>query len=418
MPLSWGNLREAAANTARIPLPLVGRGQGWGSLHADRQPHTAPAHQPRMARPPPLPPPHKGEGFPAVFPSISGDTGNTIGRSRARLWTATVLVAIAALTLVLLAGWLLSSWLDLGAAPPPKNPFGVGVREGGAPAGGIAGWILATQGEFYRRLTAAVRAMAADGTAAWTLASLSFAYGVFHAAGPGHGKAVVAAWMLANERIAAAGPRRSRRSPPRCCRAVVAVALVSVLAGLVADTTARGMTETVSAVETASFAAVALVGAVLLWTKARRFALRCVPQVAHAHAPGEACGPDCLHAHMPAPIADNSFSWRAAASAVFAAGLRPCSGAIIVLVFALAQGVFCRSGVAADLRHGRWARRSPPARSPRSPSSPNQRPCASPAGEGRPAHASSARSRCWPQPWCWPSARRFSPGSGPPARRG
>ena len=110
-------------------------------------------------------PPHKGEGFPAVFPSISGDTGSTSSALRTPPpRTATTLVAVAALAVVLLAGWLLSSWLDLGAAPPPKNPFGVGVREGGAPAGGIAGWILATQGEFYRRLTAAVRAMAADGT--------------------------------------------------------------------------------------------------------------------------------------------------------------------------------------------------------------------------------------------------------------
>ena len=284
-------------------------------------------------------PPHKGEGFPAVFPSVGVDTAS--GRLPFR--AATALVAIAALALVLLAGWLLSSWLDLGAAPPPKNPFGVGVREGGAPAGGIAGWILATQGEFYRRLTAAVRAMAADGTAAWTLASLSFAYGVFHAAGPGHGKAVISAWILANERMLWRGLAMAVAAA--LLQAVVAVALVSVLAGLI-GVTARSMTETVSAVETASFAAVALVGAVLLWTKARRFALRWVPQAAHAHAPGEACGPDCLHAHMPAPIADARFSWRAAASAVFAAGVRPCSGAIIVLVFALAQGVFA-AGVAA-----------------------------------------------------------------------
>jgi nickel/cobalt exporter len=57
----------------------------------------------------------------------------------------------------------------------------------------------------------------------------------------------------------------------------------------------------------------------------------------------EACG----HAHAPDPAQfDGTFSWRAAAATVIAAGARPCSGAILVLVFALAQGLFA-AGVAA-----------------------------------------------------------------------
>ena len=40
------------------------------------------------------------------------------------------------------------------------------------------------------------------------------------------------------------------------------------------------------------------------------------------------------------------FTWRGALATVFAAGARPCSGAILVLVFALAQGIFV-AGVAA-----------------------------------------------------------------------
>jgi nickel/cobalt transporter (NicO) family protein len=45
-------------------------------------------------------------------------------------------------------------------------------------------------------------------------------------------------------------------------------------------------------------------------------------------------------------LTDKNFSWRTAILTVFAAGARPCSGAILVLVFALAQGIFL-AGVAA-----------------------------------------------------------------------
>ena len=62
------------------------------------------------------------------------------------------------------------------------------------------GWILAQQGWFERALSAAVRASRTDGSALPWLATLSFVYGVLHAAGPGHGKAVLAAYMVANRR--------------------------------------------------------------------------------------------------------------------------------------------------------------------------------------------------------------------------
>ena len=81
------------------------------------------------------------------------------------------------------------------AAFATPSPFGVGLPETTvAPSGIFAGffaWVAAQQTTFYIALTDAVKALKADGTATWWLMWLSFAYGVFHAAGPGHGKAVI-----------------------------------------------------------------------------------------------------------------------------------------------------------------------------------------------------------------------------------
>lgn len=257
-------------------------------------------------------------------------------------------IALAAVAAVVLIGAALGVLLGHGAqpAPVPKNPFGVGLREGGAATNALAAWILDVQSAFSRATTGAIRALKTDAAAAWSLVGLSFAYGVFHAAGPGHGKAVIGAYVLAEERALKRGLVMSFAAA--MLQASAAVAIVSVLA-LLFSATARTMTVVAGAIETFSFAAVALVGAVLLWRKstglgdllagsdrARAHDHHHHAHEHHDHAHDHACG--CGHDH--APTAPEGSGWKGAAAAVIAAGIRPCSGAIVVLVFALSQGLY------------------------------------------------------------------------------
>ena len=61
----------------------------------------------------------------------------------------------------------------------------------------------------------------------------------------------------------------------------------------------------------------------------------------HAHAEGEVCE-TCGHSHAPDPalLSGDRFDWRTAWSAVAAVGIRPCSGALIVLSFAFLNGLW------------------------------------------------------------------------------
>jgi ABC-type nickel/cobalt efflux system permease component RcnA len=183
----------------------------------------------------------------------------------------------------------------------------------------------------------------------------------------------------------------------------LAVAIVGICAWLL-NATAKTMCGAEKAIEIASYALIAAFGARLVWTKGGGFirALQTpqpVPALAlaaaaphdhaghrhdhhhhdhsHAHAQGHAQGhahaahhehehrhdghahdhghvhdEHCGHSHgpMPSELAGPG-GWRRGFGAIFAVGVRPCSGAILVLVFALAQGMFW-AGIAATLMMG------------------------------------------------------------------
>lgn len=281
---------------------------------------------------------------------------------------APVAPGIAALAAVVAAGALVAlvSAGDGAAWAQASTPFGVGIAEApAATGGGLFGWIAQQQRAFYRALTGAIKAIHEDGWALATLVGLSFGYGVFHAAGPGHGKAVISAYVLASGETLRRGIALAFASA--FFQATVAVVIVSVATG-VFRATAMAMTGVAAAIEIASYGLIVLLGLYLVATRVVRRGRAAGPtsggpvhrgQVhdhGHAQAAGDMHehGPDCGcgHSHAPDPsLLEGAFDWRRGLAAVVAAGLRPCSGAIIVLVFALSQGLYL-AGIASAYAMG------------------------------------------------------------------
>ncbi|WP_136616743.1 MULTISPECIES: nickel/cobalt transporter [Mesorhizobium] len=300
-----------------------------------------------------------------------------------------------------------------------QSSLGVGVNDGMAPTTGpfahVLMWINLRQQEFYRALATAMKAMRQDGSKIWILIGLSFAYGIFHAAGPGHGKAVISSYMVANEVALRRGILLSFVSA--LLQGLTAIA-VMLLAYFVLRGTTISMTDAAWFMEIMSYVFVTIFGAWLLWRKLGPSILRLFGRgpayslsAAHAghshgghshgghshaghshaahdhsalahshalhahhdhaahdhshdhddhhhhdhaahdhahhdhphhdHAAGEVCD-TCGHSHAPDPalLSGDRFDWRTAWSAVAAVGIRPCSGALIVLSFALLNGLW------------------------------------------------------------------------------
>jgi ABC-type nickel/cobalt efflux system permease component RcnA len=270
------------------------------------------------------------------------------------------------------------------AETKPATPFGVPVQQGApsafappqaaplrahGPFGALLSWVADTQQGMQRELATSVKRLKSGNAigAALALAGLSFLYGIVHAVGPGHGKAIISSYVVANEETVRRGIMISFLAAG--LQAVSAIVLVGVLligmnaSGLQVNTWSNQL-------ESVSYALIALVGLYLLSTQSMRLwrRLRDGPAVQsaqsraahkhgdhghdhghrhrhdhrdHHHAHGEACDHIVDARRLAGP-----FSWRKVMAVVFSVGIRPCTGAILVLVFALTQGLFW-AGVAA-----------------------------------------------------------------------
>jgi len=285
------------------------------------------------------------------------------------------------------------------AQAKPAMPFGGPPPEPGfkLPRTGFLGWVQKMQEDFYRGLEGALSALKHDWTAFWVLGGLSFLYGVFHAAGPGHGKVVIGSYMLANERQVRRGIGLSFAAA--MMQSLVAVVFVGVAAAIL-GLSSIAMGTAVGWIEKASYGLVALLG---LWLIARKLfswgghshdhgpdltakahqhlhgdeapkhallnqrgpsfnfrtslepaggpaldAYGRVPGDAHyGHDHGDHDEHDHEHGHHHVVTAEQTGGdWREQLGVVLGVGLRPCSGALVVLVFALSQGIL-PAGIAA-----------------------------------------------------------------------
>ncbi len=247
------------------------------------------------------------------------------------------------------------------------------AQSSGGMFGGVWQWILEGQRELTNGMTTAVRQIK-DGnlaSSAAVLALISFLYGVLHAVGPGHGKFVISSYALANEKTVRRGILLSFMAA--FVQAISAIVIVGVIA-VALKATSLQVRATEAWLETASWGLIALLGAWLLLGQIRK-AMRSTPAAAdhdHSHAHGHAHdhghkhahdnhhhghahhhdhahhhhehaadGSCCGHTHMATPQQlQGQWSWGKAWALAFSIGIRPCTGALGVLIFALGMGIF------------------------------------------------------------------------------
>jgi len=199
------------------------------------------------------------------------------------------------------------------------------------------------QSELHRDLASAVRAVRSGETnAAWYLATLGFLYGVFHAIGPGHGKVVIATYMLTQESQMRRGIVLSMLSS--LVQGIVAIAIVEVIVNVL-GLSFRRAEATASGLETASSVLIAGLGALLMFTRLRRLWHRRASPAhhhdhEHHHEHQHDHGAHCGHSHGPDRAAmERPLSLRTLGGVILSIGIRPCSGALLVLLAAHALGM-------------------------------------------------------------------------------
>ena len=197
------------------------------------------------------------------------------------------------------------------------------------------------QRDVNQQMSGLLQAVAENPTqAGGALLLFSFVYGVLHALGPGHGKVVITTWLATH-------PSKLKSSigltlAASLLQGLVAIGLVVVVLTLL-RLPARQLHLSSFWLEKGSYALVGVLGLLLCWRalKKLRMLLRKPTFTAFTphHVHDQHCG--CGHQHMPDPKRlERDEDWRARLMIILSMGMRPCSGAIMVLLFSKVIGVF------------------------------------------------------------------------------
>lgn len=194
---------------------------------------------------------------------------------------------------------------------------------------GLDGWaaraLVSLQAQYQNALGGTLRALRANEAGAVSaFLGLCFTYGVLHAAGPGHGKALLGGYGASS----GASLRWLAGLAVLTALLQAAVAVVAVYAAVWVFGASREQVEGVAdLVEPFALVALAALGLLLLWRGARGL----VPEAHHHHHHHHDHGPDCGCAHLPDPRALARANRREALALVAAVALRPCTGALVML---------------------------------------------------------------------------------------
>jgi len=179
-------------------------------------------------------------------------------------------------------------------------------------------------------------------TAAFTVLFASFIYGVLHAAGPGHGKMVVASYFTAKEAPLKTGILMG--GVIATTQAVVAILMVAILS-LMLNGSQLEIIDQTTLLEVVSYGLILAIGLYMTYG-----ALTGKATCGHDHGDADEHHHEHDHTHSAEPKAKETWlarkvgHWLGPRGEVIAvgmtSGIRPCTGSILVLLFAAANGVF------------------------------------------------------------------------------